>query len=129
MRWCFTNPQTASALLLGEVLSCGRRIDFYPAGHYWQNGLLTLCSINDASLHRDVITNARQSYISSGQAADAQAETVSYMLLSRILASGAATERMETSKVISLPLSGWLNLLHRVVIDRLTTPGSSPSGA
>ena len=44
------------------------RIDFLPSGSiHWQNGLFTLCSTNDASLYRDVITNAPgQSYISSG---------------------------------------------------------------
>ena len=44
------------------------RIDFLPSGStHWQNGRFTLCSTNDASLHRDVIINAAgRSYISFG---------------------------------------------------------------
>ena len=44
------------------------RIDFLPSGStHWQNGRFTLCSTNDASLHRDVIINAAgRSYIRSG---------------------------------------------------------------
>ena len=44
------------------------RIDFLPSGStHWQNGRFTLCSTNDASLHRDVIINAAgRSYIRCG---------------------------------------------------------------
>ena len=106
---CFKRPTASHHADLAGI-SRQNHIEFLAAGTTnWQNGRFTFCSKDTESEGLEVVLNvAGRSYIRSLTTA-CESENHSREqsgLGCRVLSQGASTLRMDTSKVMSLPLSG-----------------------